>query len=408
VSQEVHAYGRIEKATVAASLLGQGALYRHSLRYLAEAFAGQPAYLAGLRINGDISLTAAAGVNTYANHAYVIQRALRNVRLVVAGHEHLQNIDGEDLVIDEAIRTGYSRVALNSFDALATGANTEPVDVCIRLDNPRAITERRHDQVVPLGLFKDDQNNYLEFQVGTSLDTGTDLVVASGGFASGLTITAYVVFRDELVQHTPWVLRSFTVTDLEHVIQARGAIEYLMNVNRKANALGRVDHSATDWQYLKLGGELLHSALTSADYVNRQIFDRFNPGVDGPLSNIGWKNDQATSTHGWSGTPLFMPPPDARKTKLPRGELAIKVGTMPSAFTDNRIRYLLRSTGLDNADHAERVAQGLGVDPRLVREGAAIFSPKATAGGGAAAASIIPKTIKARSRFAGPNRRRGF
>lgn len=400
-----HAGQRTEKSFVSANQLGAGSIYKHDMSPLADAFAGEPAYLVGLRIQGNVTLTALVGVNGYLNHAYIVQRALRNIRFVVAGVEHTVNVDGEDVVIDEALRCGASRLSNQTFAALATGAgNIMPVDVCIRLDSPLGITERRHDSTVPVRLFQNSQDSYLEFQVGTSLDTGSDLNVGAAGFASGLTITAYVIHRDDVSVYAPWRLRVIQESQIEHRVVPLGSLEYLFNNNRAVNVLNRVQHSTLDIQSLKVGGETLHSALTVQDYYDRASFDRPNALL--ALSVAGHKTDVLTTTSGWCGVPIIVPPPDTRKTKLTRGDIGIKLGSMPAAFTDNRIRYLLRETGAASNDHAVRIAQRMGVDPALLMDPAGdVFEVKATQGGGLAAAQVLPLRVKAPSAFTAPTRR---
>lgn len=389
---EAHAIAKIEKQDIAASLVGAGKLVKFSLAWLAEQFKGAPAYLVGLRIHGTVNLTADVALNTMSHHGFIAQRAIANMRFVVEGNEHLANCDGEDIAIDEALR-GYNRVGSLTFAPLATGTgNTAPVDICIRLDEPMSATERRHDAAIPCALFENDQKSFLEFTVGQGLDTGGQLSVGAAGFASGLSVTAYVVMRDDVSVYAPWRLRVIHENQLEHRIQPLGSIVYLINANRAVNLAARVDHSAAVFQHLKVGGEILHTQLSVSDYLGRVAFDR--PTAVESLSAAGHKTDQSTATHGWCGTPLILPPHDTRKTKLTRGEIGIKLASMPAAFTDGRIRYLMRETGATSNDHANRVAIAMGVDPAMLQGQHDIFEVKAVMGGGEPAASVLPLRIK--------------
>lgn len=393
---------RTTKRLIAAAQVGAGMTYKLLLKELADEFQGLPAYLTGIRIKGACSMTAAMGVNTFQNHALIAQRAIDQIRLRVNNFEHLQLVDGEDLHIDEALRTGKARTSDMTFAALATGANTVPVDVMLRLDNPRQATERRHDETIALANFANDMESYLQFVVGTNLGTGTQLNVAAAGFAAGIEVTFYVVFRMDAVVHTPWQLRSLTARELEHRIETKGGVRYLLQTNRALNQLARVDHTLTDFRRLALDGEELNAQLTHADYYDRANFDRFSV-ADAPLVSAAHKQDVLTSTHGWQGTPVYLPPPDTRSSKLMRGTVGFLYGAMPVAFTDNQFRYLIRETGQDDAEHAVRVATALGADPSAVRQAGA-FQVDATSGKGAPAAGILPKKLRVASKFGGVRR----
>lgn len=388
MNQPAHAHYAVERLTVPASYLTRNSgAYRMSLQPLIDQTLGEARHLVALVFAGTVKVTVGSAVNGQAGYATHIHRALRGIRLVVAEFEHTVDVDGEDLLIDEAIRCGLFRPnsGRNTYASLATGTMSIPFEAALRLDNPRASDEMRHDATIPVKLFEDSAKSYLEFQVASDLGMGTDVQMHDDGFTA-LTVYAVTTPRNDVVRPTPWRLRSFSDVNLSHAVDTRGALSYLVNVNR-STTLAQVDHSGTTFDRLAVGGETVNTSLTQTTYSVLESVTR--PTVaDGSLLEVGWKPSPSTSAHSWTGVPLIMPAPDTRATKLTRGRVDVTLASMPSGY-NSRIRYLYRETGVVTVEHEARILRGLGIDPAR-----AVVEVKAAQGRGGPAAGILPGRVR--------------
>lgn len=318
---------------------------------------GYVTHVAGFLLRAKVRYDAVAVTMPAAMPAYLLDAAVRSVRLESEGHAFLENVDGVDIKLDHVVRTGTDGTNL-TYANIADGDATDQlvdIEIVCRLDNPAAEGPARWDGIVPVALLdhKSSSNNVLSFQVASTFDGFPG--VSIDGFTE-CEVFALCVSADQPRMPSPHRLRYVQSVERTLPINVVGAAEYLL-INTRDNGSTWVPTPANFGDLsLTAGNSLLWAGRSATELGYQAQIQR------GQRPGDALKTGVLTE---WL-TP-YVQAPGTMRTKMLKGRVLIQTGTRNN-YSDTRVLY--RETGVHNTQLQTRWLNRLGIRGEARRQAA--------------------------------------
>lgn len=292
-------------------------------RELRDAFAGQPAYITGIRLLATAAVTNGSGGVINANRE--LERSFGNVRLEVGSHKYLRGrVDGDDLRLFNMTRFELNTPGTIPATALANGANAGlSLASGITFERPFVREEYRYDLCIPLAALG-SPDAVFAFTPTSSL--ATNLTLTS---MTNVVVWFDIVFLDKLRAPNPWALVVQPVQDEDAVVTPKGGFEFLLLAGRHPTAGSFLDYESIGPYSLWLDAEPVFSGFTATELkANVTAYER----------GQNWLSYAFREENGV--LPILTCPRDAAMSKWNRGVVTLKVENRSANFTPTRFLWL--------------------------------------------------------------------